>query len=202
MHAPCPRGLRHGSPSLPAQPKSDLSDFGHLILECRTRVNPSSGGTAPRTSVCSDQHCAGAFAHPTHDPNRSESASASAAADPPRTSATSAASTAPVASAASAAASASAAALTAAGMLLAEPGRSGVLLVEDIERPQADVGDFLLIEGELVTRCPSCDGISGSRNQRQPRMRRPLATKTHRRLPAPVRLPSDAFASKRASYGA
>jgi hypothetical protein len=28
-----------------------------------------------------------------------------------------------------------------------------VLLVEDIERRQADVGDFLFTEGDLVTRC-------------------------------------------------
>jgi hypothetical protein len=33
--------------------------------------------------------------------------------------------------------------------LLAGPGCSGGFLVEDVERPQADVGDFFLIEGDL-----------------------------------------------------
>jgi hypothetical protein len=32
------------------------------------------------------------------------------------------------------------------GLLFAEPACSGVLLVEDKERPQADVGDFFLAE--------------------------------------------------------
>jgi len=73
----------------------------------------------------------------------------------PAASATAAAASASAtASAASAATAASSAAATpaASGKLFAEPGRSGVLLVEDIERPQADVGDFLFIEGDLLTK--------------------------------------------------
>jgi hypothetical protein len=82
------------------------------------------------------------------------------------------------ASAASAAASASSAAPTpaASGKLFAEPGRSGVLLVEDIECPQADVGDFLFIEGDLLTkreirrrclRCRHCSCCGCAARERQ-----------------------------------
>jgi len=54
------------APSLP-QPKSDISDFGRPNLKCRTRVNPSSVGTArarfcPRGKIDATR----AFAHPTH----------------------------------------------------------------------------------------------------------------------------------------
>jgi hypothetical protein len=82
-------------------------------------------------------------------------ASAASAAAP----AAPAASTASAASATSGAASATSATASAtSGKLFAEPGCSGVLLVEDIERPQADVGDFLLIESDFVTRCVTrCD---------------------------------------------
>jgi hypothetical protein len=72
-------------------------------------------------------------------------ASASAASAASAASTTSAAAAAPsAASAPSAAASAASAATAALGLLFAEPACSGVLLVEDKERPQADVGDFLL----------------------------------------------------------
>ena len=57
---------------------------------------------------------------------------------------TSAASTTSAAAAAASAASAATAATAALSLLFAEPACSGVLLVEDEERPQADVGDFLL----------------------------------------------------------
>ena len=63
-------------------------------------------------------------------------AAASAAATTAAAAAASAASAAPTASAAS-------------GKSFAKSGRSGVFLVEDVERPQADVGDFFLIEGDL-----------------------------------------------------
>jgi hypothetical protein len=69
-----------------------------------------------------------------------------------------AASTASAASAASAttsaapAASAASAASATSGKLLAEPGCSRGFLVEDIERRQAHVGDFLLAESDLVRR--------------------------------------------------
>jgi hypothetical protein len=44
-------------------------------------------------------------------------------------------------------------AAAAASQLYAAASFRGVLLVEDIERGQADVGDFLFTEGDLVTRC-------------------------------------------------
>ena len=43
-------------------------------------------------------------------------------------------------------------AAAAASQLYAAARFRGVLLVEDIERRQADVGDFLSTEGDLVTR--------------------------------------------------
>jgi hypothetical protein len=63
-------------------------------------------------------------------------ASAAAAAASEAASAAPAASTAPAASAAS-------------GKSFPKSGRSGVFLVEDVERPQADVGDFFLTESDL-----------------------------------------------------
>src|SRR6202011_662700 len=66
--------------------------------------------------------------------------------------AASAAAAASAATAASAAAGASAAA-AATGFLYQALKRSCVLLVEDVERRQADVGDFLFTESDFVTRC-------------------------------------------------
>src|SRR5262244_3585011 len=63
-------------------------------------------------------------------------------------SAAAAAATAAAAAAASAA-SAAAAAPAASGEFFPKSGRSGVFLVEDVERPQADVGDFFLTESDL-----------------------------------------------------
>ena len=63
-------------------------------------------------------------------------AAASAAATTAAAAAASAASAAPTASAAS-------------GKSFAKSGRSGVFLVEDVERPQADVDDFFLTESDL-----------------------------------------------------
>jgi hypothetical protein len=81
------------------------------------------------------------------------------AANSPRRTAAAAAPAAPAAAAASAASAASATASAAPaasaaptarpGNLFAEPGCSGSLLIEDVERPQADVGDFFLVEGDL-----------------------------------------------------
>ena len=53
------------------------------------------------------------------------------------------------AASASAASSAAAAAASAASGILFAPGGSSVFLVEDVERPQADVGDFFLTESDL-----------------------------------------------------
>src|SRR5262249_56848685 len=53
------------------------------------------------------------------------------------------------AAAASTASAAPAAAAAASGKFFPESGRSGVFLVEDVERPQADVGDFFLTESDL-----------------------------------------------------
>src|SRR5215510_5209390 len=53
------------------------------------------------------------------------------------------------ASAASAASAAPAAAAAASSKFFPKSGRSGVFLVEDVERPQADVGDFFLTESDL-----------------------------------------------------
>jgi hypothetical protein len=48
-------------------------------------------------------------------------------------------------------ASAAAAAAMGQSQVLVERGRSGVFLVEDIERCQANVGEFLLTQKEFVT---------------------------------------------------
>src|SRR5215471_9264392 len=53
------------------------------------------------------------------------------------------------AAAASAASAAPAAAAAASGEFFPKSGRSGVFLVEDVERPQADVSDFFLTESDL-----------------------------------------------------
>src|SRR5262249_62043383 len=74
-------------------------------------------------------------------PPRQAAAAASAAA----TSAATAAAAAAAASAASAASAAPAASCKS----FPKSRRSGVFLVEDVERPQADVGDFFLTESDL-----------------------------------------------------
>src|SRR5215813_5557128 len=63
--------------------------------------------------------------------------------------AASAAAAAAAAAAASAASAAPAAAAAASSKFFPKSGRSGVFLVEDVERPQADVGDFFLTESDL-----------------------------------------------------
>jgi len=73
---------------------------------------------------------------------RQAAAAASAAA-------ASAAAASAAAAAASAASAAPAAAAAASGEFFPKSGRSGVFLVEDVERPQADVGDFFLTESDL-----------------------------------------------------
>jgi hypothetical protein len=47
----------------------------------------------------------------------------------------------------------------AASQLYAALSRRYVLLVEGIERRQADVGDFLFTEGDFVTRCNVRHGL-------------------------------------------
>src|SRR5262249_35619197 len=86
--------------------------------------------------------------------------------------------TAAAASAASAAppAAAAAAASAASGKLFAESRRSGVFLVKDVERPQADVDDFFLAESDLGwggiprryirRRHSGCRGCAASQRQR------------------------------------
>ncbi|MGB6965100.1 MAG: hypothetical protein WBD90_11575 [Xanthobacteraceae bacterium] len=53
--------------------------------------------------------------------------------------------------AATAAASAATTTATGQSQVLRERGRSGIFLVVDIERPQADVENFLLAEKEFMT---------------------------------------------------
>jgi hypothetical protein len=55
--------------------------------------------------------------------------------------------------AAAAVAAAAVAAATAASQSYAAGSLCSVLLVEDVERRQADVGDFFFTEGDLMTRC-------------------------------------------------
>ena len=82
--------------------------------------------------------------------NRSAPTLADTANSPRQTAAAaSAAAASAAAAAASTASAAPAAAAAASGKFFPESGRSGVFLVEDVERPQADVGDFFLIEGDL-----------------------------------------------------
>ena len=85
-----------------------------------------------------------------------------------------------VATAAAVAASTTAAASAVAGTY--ERGCSGVLFVEDIERRQADVRDFLLTESDFVFAV-FCVGYP----PRLPRVRRSPATTTTRRLPTTAR---------------
>jgi hypothetical protein len=81
-----------------------------------------------------------------------------------------AAAAAPAPAAAASAAVSAAAASSESGKLYAWPGVSGVFIVEEIERRQADVGDFLLIEsGDLKRRriLPEYIGYrSGSRRRK------------------------------------
>src|SRR5262249_53069472 len=74
---------------------------------------------------------------------------------------------APAASAPPAAAAAAASASATAGVLLAEPRRAGVFLVEDKERSQTDVGDFFFAERNLRR-----NGIMGWRIRGRHRGRR------------------------------
>ena len=83
------------------------------------------------------------------DAARSPRQAAAAAAATTAAAAAAAASAAPAAPAASAAAATSAAT---SGNLFTEPRRAGVLLVENEERSQADVGDLLLGEGKSRAR--------------------------------------------------
>ena len=132
-------------------------------------------------------------------PPQPEAASAAEAAEAASAApATPAASAAPVAASAASAAVTAVAAVTAFGKLYAGPRYSGAFLVEDIERRQADVGDFLLTESDFV--------VSGVRRRhnlllahRAPRMRRSPATMLTRRPPKPAGLCFDAFALKVAS---
>src|SRR6516225_5861988 len=78
------------------------------------------------------------LADTANSPRQAAPAAAAAAA----AAAASAASAAPAASAAAAASAAS-------GKLFPKSGRPGVFLVEDVERPQADVVDFFLTESDL-----------------------------------------------------
>jgi hypothetical protein len=81
-------------------------------------------------------------------PGQAAAAAASATATAPSAAAT----------AASAAASAASAASAPLRNLFPDVGRAGVFLVEDVEGPQADVGDFFFTEGDLGQR-----GIPGRR---------------------------------------
>jgi hypothetical protein len=84
--------------------------------------------------------------------NRSAPSLADTANSPRQATAAASAAAAAAASAAAAAASAASAApaaSAASGKFFPKSGRSGVFLVEDVERPQADVGDFFLTESDL-----------------------------------------------------
>ena len=98
---------------------------------------------------------------------RQAAAAASAASAAAAAAACAAAATASAATSAAAPAAAAAAASAASGKLFAESGRSGVFLVEDVERPQADVGDFFLTESDLgrggIPRRYICGRNSGCR---------------------------------------
>jgi hypothetical protein len=83
--------------------------------------------------------------------------------------ATAAPATAPAAAsaAASTAAAPTAAAAASAGNPFAEPGRAGIFFVEYVERPQADVDDFLLAERDLRGGLPPRGGFSGRHSGRR-----------------------------------
>src|SRR5262249_8341400 len=78
-----------------------------------------------------------------------QAAAAASAAAASAAAAAAAAAAASAAASAATAAPAAAAASAASGKSFAKSRRSGVFLVEDVERPQADVGDFFLTEGDL-----------------------------------------------------
>jgi len=81
--------------------------------------------------------------------NSPRQAAAAASAAAAAAAATAAAAAAASAASAAPAASAAAAASAASGKFFPKSGRFGVFLVEDVERPQADVGDFFLTESDL-----------------------------------------------------
>jgi hypothetical protein len=114
-------------------------------------------------------------------PGQAAAATAPAAA---ATAATAATSSAAAAAAAAASAAAAPSAATAARILLAGARRWGVFLVEDVERPQADVGDLFLIErdlgrGGLPPRCIL--GRDGGRGGCTARQRQRHADGSHHR---------------------
>jgi len=84
-----------------------------------------------------------ADSHAAH-PKTAAAAAAAAAAPAAAAAAATATSATPAASA-----TAASAASAASGKSFPNSGRSGVFLVEDVERPQADVGDFFLTENDL-----------------------------------------------------
>jgi hypothetical protein len=86
------------------------------------------------------------LADTANSPRQTAAAASAAAAS---AAAASAASAAGAAASAASAASATSAASAASGKPFAKSGRSGVFLVEDVECPQADVGDFFLTESDL-----------------------------------------------------
>src|SRR5215831_4603790 len=89
---------------------------------------------------------------------------------------TAAAASAAAAAAAAAAATAAPAASAAPGKFFPKSRRSGIFLVEDVERPQADVGDFFFTESDLgrgsiprryfCGRHSSCRGCAARQRQR------------------------------------
>jgi hypothetical protein len=97
---------------------------------------------------------------PTAAATAAAATAATAATAAATTSATAAASTAASAASATAAAPAAAAA---SGQLLAQPGRAGRFLVENVKRPQADVRDLFFTQGNLGR----CDGIARRRVRRR-----------------------------------
>jgi hypothetical protein len=126
---------------------------------CRTRprgpafVNAIGRRSALAPAASSPRRAAASAGNsPANSPANSAAATAASAANGNAAPAANA-NAASAASAASAAATAASAAAAAASFVYQAPKRSRVLLVEDVERRQADVGDFLFTEDDFVTRC-------------------------------------------------
>jgi hypothetical protein len=100
-------------------------------------VTDPSGQTTPRTRVGGGKA------------DKLPAATSTAAASAATASAAAASAATASATAASKKSSAASTASAAPGKLLANPGYSGGFLIKDVERSQADVGDFLLVEGNL-----------------------------------------------------
>jgi len=154
-HAPAALQTRH---ALAASLLSTRPQGPAFVNASGRRSDLAPAASSPGRAAASPANCAAnsaAKSQAKSQANCSQANSATSAASAATASAANAnanAASAANANAASAASAASAAA-AATGFLYQAPKRSRVLLIEDVERRQADVGHFLFTERDFVTRC-------------------------------------------------